>query len=109
MTGPDRAGRLRVAIEREFAPLALRIADDSARHAGHAGATAAGETHYDVTVVSARFRGMSRVARARAVHEALAPEFASGLHALALTLRTPEEEVPSHPVGAAAFPRDPSA
>jgi BolA protein len=42
-------------------------------------------------VVSPAFRGLSRVARSRAVHDALAAEFASGLHALALTLRTPEE------------------
>ena len=87
----DRAARLRHAIEANFAPVELRVTDDSFRHAGHAGATAAGETHYDVAVVSAHFRGMSRVARARAVHALLAPEFASGLHAVALSLRTPEE------------------
>ncbi len=92
MSHDDRATRLRSAIEREFAPVALTVVDDSARHAGHAGATAAGETHFNVTLVSARFRGMNRVARARAVHEALGPEFATGLHALALTLRTPEED-----------------
>ena len=91
MSGDDRAARLRGAIERQFAPVSLRVVDDSARHAGHSGAAAAGETHFDVTLVSAQFRGMSRVARARAVHEALGPEFATGLHALALTLRTPEE------------------
>ena len=37
------------------------------------------------------FTGMSRVARGRAVNEALAEEFASGLHALSLTLRAPGE------------------
>jgi len=41
--------------------------------------------------VSDAFRGMSRVARSRAVHAALAAEFAGGMHALALRLRTPEE------------------
>jgi len=41
--------------------------------------------------VSGGFVGMSRVARSRAVHEALAGEFASGLHALALRLQSPEE------------------
>jgi BolA protein len=48
-----------------------------------------------VLLVSDAFRGMSRVARSRAVHELLADEFgaveAGGMHALALTLRTPEE------------------
>jgi BolA protein len=42
-------------------------------------------------VVSPAFAGLTRVARSRAVHDALAAEFADGLHALALRLRTPEE------------------
>ncbi len=75
-----------------FAPTVLTITDESARHAGHAGARPGGETHYDVLLVSEAFRGMSRVARSRAVHEALAGEFAGGMHALSLTLRTPEEQ-----------------
>ena len=47
--------------------------------------------NYAVLVVSAAFVGVSRVARSRAVHVVLADEFTSGLHALSLTLRTPEE------------------
>ena len=43
-------------------------------------------------LVSAGFAGVNRVSRSRAVHEALAGECASGMHALALTLRTPEEQ-----------------
>ena len=50
-----------------------------------------GETHYNVLLVSETFRGMGRVARSRAVHAVLEAEFAAGLHALSLTLRTPEE------------------
>ena len=88
----DRASRLRQVIGEHFAPDELQVVDDSASHAGHAGATAAGETHFDVLVVSARFRGVNRVARARAVHAVLGAEFASGMHALKLTLRTPEED-----------------
>jgi BolA protein len=88
---PSRAQRLEAVLRAAFAPAILRITDDSARHAGHAGAQPGGETHYNVLVVSDRFRGMTRVARSRAVHAALAGEFASGMHALALTLRTPEE------------------
>jgi BolA protein len=74
-----------------FTPSHLEIVDDSARHAGHAGAGRHGETHYNVLIVSTAFANQSRVARSRAVHAALADEFASGLHALALTLKTPEE------------------
>ena len=44
----------------------------------------------------AAFQGMNRVARSRAVHAALEAEFAGGMHALALTLRTPEEAAQSN-------------
>ena len=87
-----RAARLDAALTAAFAPTVLRIQDDSARHAGHAGAQPGGETHYSVLIVSAAFAGMPRVARSRAVHDVLAQEFAAGMHALALTLRTPEEQ-----------------
>jgi BolA protein len=86
-----RADRIRAALEAAFAPARVHVADDSARHAGHAGARPEGETHYSVLVISPVFAGQSRVARSRAVHAALAAEFAGGLHALALRLLTPEE------------------
>jgi BolA protein len=86
-----RADRIHAALTQRFAPLRLEVVDDSHRHAGHAGAAPGGETHYSVLLVSEAFTGMNRVARSRAVHEALAAEFAGGLHALALTLRAPAE------------------
>ncbi len=91
--------RIAAALRAAFAPSALEITDNSARHAGHAGARAEGETHFSVLLVSPLFRGRSRVERARAVHEALGPEFGAGLHALSLTLKTPEESAaaPSAP------------
>jgi len=92
----DRADRMTATLTAAFAPALLRVVDDSAHHAGHVGAQgAAGQTHYSILLVSDSFRSMSRVARSRAVHAALADEFgaveAGGMHALALTLRTPEE------------------
>ena len=87
----NRAERIRAALEAAFAPAEVDVTDDSARHAGHAGARPGGQTHYSVAVVSPAFAGLTRVARSRAVHDALAAEFADGLHALALRLRTPEE------------------
>ena len=86
-----RADRIQATLTAAFAPALLRVDDDSARHAGHAGAAPGGQTHYSVLLVAEAFAGRSRVARSRAVHAALAAEFASGLHALALTLRTPAE------------------
>jgi stress-induced morphogen len=92
----NRADRLTATLTAAFSPQVLRVTDDSAHHAGHVGSQGgAGQTHYSVLLVSEAFSGMSRVARSRAVHCSLAAEFgaveAGGMHALALTLRTPEE------------------
>ncbi|MCQ8277822.1 BolA family transcriptional regulator [Acetobacteraceae bacterium KSS8] len=85
-----RLSRIEAVLAERFAPLRLVVEDDSARHAGHAGARGS-ETHFNVLVVSDAFSGLSRVQRSRAVHEALDAEFRSGLHALSLVLRTPAE------------------
>ena len=91
----SREDRIRLALTQSFSPTLLEIQDDSRLHAGHAGAHPAGQTHYSVLMVSSAFEGVSRVARSRAVHGALQSEFGEkdtgGLHALALTLRTPTE------------------
>ncbi len=95
MTAETRAARIRLALDKAFAPSLLQVTDDSAHHQGHAGAQAGGQSHYSVLMVSGAFQGVSRVARSRAVHAALADEFGpaeqGGMHALALSLRTPEE------------------
>jgi BolA protein len=87
----SRADRIRAILEEAFAPARVSIVDDSAKHAGHAGARPEGETHYSVVVISPAFAGRSRVERSRAVHSLLEAEFRAGLHALALKLLTPEE------------------
>ena len=87
----SRADRLRSVLQDAFAPVRLEVVDDSQKHAGHMGAQPGGETHYSVLVVSGQFEGANRVARHRMVHAVLDAEFAGGLHALALTLRTPGE------------------
>lgn len=87
----SRAARIHDILQAAFAPAEIAVQDDSASHAGHAGARPGGQTHYSVTVVAEAFAGQSRVARSRAVHAALAAEFSGGLHALALRLLTPGE------------------
>jgi BolA protein len=87
----NRTDRMAVLLQQHFSPVLLRIEDESARHAGHTGAAPGGETHYRVAIVAAAFRGLPRVERSRQVHGVLAGEFSTGLHALALSLRTPEE------------------
>lgn len=88
---PDRAERIRLALLAAFPAAAVEVVDDSALHAGHAGARPGGQTHYSVRVVSPGFAGMNRVARSRAAHAALEAEFGTGLHALSLRLLAPDE------------------
>jgi BolA protein len=86
---------IRDKLTTAFAPSALEVRDESAHHAGHAGAARAdggvGETHFSVRLVSAKFDGLSRVERQRRVYAALDAEFKAGLHALSLTALTPGE------------------
>ncbi len=91
----SRAARLEAVLTRAFSPTLVRVVDDSARHSGHAGAQPGGETHYTVLLVTEAFRGINRVARSRAVHTVLEAEFAGGMHALSLVLRSPEEAAPN--------------
>ena len=80
---------LRTAIERSLKPRSLEIVDDSARHAGHAGARGGG--HFRVTLVSDAFRGHSQLERHRLVYAAVAPLMNTAVHALNIVARTPEE------------------
>lgn len=77
------------ALQAALAPLALAVRDDSAAHAGHAGARDGG--HFTVRVTSERFNGLSRVARHRLVYDSLRPLIARGIHALAIDARAPDE------------------
>lgn len=74
-----------------FAPERLELRDDSERHRGHGGWREGGETHFHLVMVSRAFEGQSRVARQRAVNQALAEELAERVHALSMELRTPGE------------------
>ncbi|MEM9738927.1 MAG: BolA/IbaG family iron-sulfur metabolism protein [Pseudomonadota bacterium] len=85
----NRTDRIREKLEDAFTPEILEITDDSARHAGHAGAAPGGETHYNVTIVSQAFDGLSRVQVQRTIHMVLAQEFETGLHALSLKASSP--------------------
>ncbi len=78
-------------LNERFSPLHLQVVDDSAKHAGHAGAHEGGESHFSVKIVSEAFTGMNRVARHRAVYAAVQPLFDAGLHALAIDAKTPDE------------------
>lgn len=81
----ELATRLREAL----APESLRLRDDSAAHAGHAGAREG--AHFAVHIVSERFAGLPMLWRHRLVYQAAAPLLAGRIHALQINAQTPEE------------------
>jgi BolA protein len=90
MNAAERVEKIRQALTTGLTPLSLEIRDDSAQHAGHAGARAGG--HFSVTVVSDRFTGRSRMQRHQLVYEAVAELLRTDIHALSIQARTPQEQ-----------------
>ena len=85
-----RVERIRAMLEQAFAPTRLVVEDDSARHAGHAGA-ASGRGHFHVEIESAAFAGRPLLERHRQVYAALGPLMQTEIHALSLQARAPGE------------------
>ena len=77
------------ALEERLQPAELELVDDSAAHAGHAGAREG--SHFNVRIVSEKFAGLPRISRHRLVYDAFRPWMAEGIHALAIDARTPDE------------------
>lgn len=83
-TAPAIEARLREAL----APTLLEVLDESAAHAGHAGANGLGYgTHFRVRIGGPAFAGRSRVAQHRLVYDALQKFTDAGLHALAIEIK----------------------
>ena len=81
--------RIREKLQAGFAPVYLRVENQSHLHAGHAGDDGSGETHFAVEIVAEAFRGQSRVASHRMVHDILADDIKSRIHALSITAKAP--------------------
>lgn len=82
--------QIRERLQQALQPTALAIGDDSALHAGHAGARSGGG-HYRVDIVSEAFAGKSRVTRQRMIYQALGTMMQHEIHALAIRARTAAE------------------
>lgn len=83
------AGELERLLREAFSPTRIVVRDDSAAHAGHAGAAEGG--HFAVWLVSSRFGGLRSLERHRLVYAAAAPLLPGRIHALQITALTPEE------------------
>ena len=74
-----------------LAPCQLELVDESALHAGHAGARPEGESHFRLLVVSDRFENRGRLERQRMVYQILGDLMTTDIHALSIKALTPEE------------------
>lgn len=84
---PINAKELEKQLMARLHPTQLEVLDESAAHAGHAGANAEGfGTHFRIRIASPAFAGKNRVARHRLVYDALQNFIDQGLHALAIEI-----------------------
>jgi BolA protein len=81
----ELAGRMARRLRDRLQPTLLEVIDESAAHAGHAGANGTGwGTHFRVRIATPLFTDLSRVARHRLVYDALQDFIAQGVHAIAI-------------------------
>ena len=85
-----RLERIRERLQAALAPQEMQLDDDSAAHAGHAGA-ASGGGHYNLRIVSIQFEGLKLVTRHRLVYDSVHDMMHKEIHALAITALAPSE------------------
>ena len=88
----DRVATIQEKLEQALSPQHIEIVDESHLHDGHAGA-ASGAGHFNVTVVSERFKDQNLLARHRLVYQAVDELMQSEIHALSIKAMTPEEHL----------------
>lgn len=82
----SKAQEIEDRLRSAFTPSELAVEDDSESHRGHAGFQEGGESHFNVRIRASAFEGKNRLARHRAVHDALGPDLIARIHALSLDL-----------------------
>jgi BolA protein len=85
-----RIERMSALLQAALSPVEMKLDDDSAAHAGHAGA-ASGGGHYNLRIVSAQFEGLKLVTRHRLVYDSVHDMMHKEIHALAITALAPSE------------------
>ncbi len=79
-------------LNESLKPELIELIDDSAAHAGHAGAKG-GAGHYNVTIVAKAFEGQSLVQRHQLVYQALTDLMKNEIHALGINALSPTETI----------------
>lgn len=85
------AQEIEALLRNAFAPSALAVINDSARHHGHSGDDGSGESHFTVDIEAMAFAGVSRLERQRMINRALGDLPGQRVHAMAIKARAPGE------------------
>lgn len=80
------ASEIHARLAAAFTDARIHVHDDSESHRGHGGWREGGETHFNISIATPAFAGMTRLARHRAVHAALGADLVARIHAIGLTL-----------------------
>lgn len=88
------ADSIRDKLTASFSPAHLELVDESALHAGHAGARPEGESHFRLMIVAEQFNGRGRLERQRMIYHALGDLMSTDIHALSIKALTPDEAPP---------------
>ncbi|MBC3860847.1 BolA family transcriptional regulator [Undibacterium jejuense] len=86
----SRFDQLKNRLTNALQPVVCELQDDSAAHAGHAGA-ASGGSHYNLKIISHQFEGLNRISRHRLVYDAIGDMMHTDVHALAIVALAPSE------------------
>jgi len=79
-------------VQKALNPSEIEVIDESHLHAGHSGAREGGESHFAISVTSEQFSGLSRLQRHKLIYTILDFEMKSGIHALRISAKAPEEK-----------------
>ena len=90
-TGPVAAEML-ARLNSALSPTNIALIDESEQHRGHGGYNPAGESHFSLTIESAKFTNKSRVERQRLIYSALGDLMKERVHALSIRAIAPGEE-----------------
>ena len=85
------AESIRKKLTESFTPVRMELIDESALHAGHAGARPEGESHFRLIIIAEMFNGRGRLERQRLIYQALGDLMRTDIHALSIKALTPDE------------------
>ena len=83
--------RIENLISKNYNPIFFSVLDVSEQHKGHQNYKEDIESHFEITIVSEKFKNLNRVERHRMVYQSLKEEFLSDLHSAIIKAYTIQE------------------